>query len=91
MKEHNLYLTKCIQIGRAAELSKERKKAIERNESIHSLKNERSSSYSNSKRGSNSTGRQPQTFGTKRTNTAGIVTNRETVRRMAKRVPTATK
>ena len=91
LKEQNLYLAKCIQIGRAAELSKERKEVIETNESIHSLKNKTSSSYSNRKRGSNASGRKPETFGTKRTNTARIVTNRETVRRMAKRVPTATK
>ena len=67
MKEQNLDLAKRIQICLAAELSKERKKAIETNESIHSLKNKRSSRYSNRKSASNVTCRQrqnkqPQTF-----------------------------
>ena len=94
LKEQNLDLAKRIQICLAAELSKERKKAIETNESIHRLKNKRSSRYSNRKSASNVTGRQrqnkqPQTF--KRNACKYRRDCHETFRRMAKCIPKATK
>ena len=42
LKEQSLDLTKCIQMCRAAELSKARKKTIETNESIHGVRDDKS-------------------------------------------------